>query len=171
MEERGGFTGWGVGLEGLCAGEGDVTGSPGEREGTEGVSGAGREAEEGEEGLGIGLGLPAAGLVATGDGLMAADVNAFTGLGAVGGPRGLGDTGGGTRCLGSVQTKKIMLFFCYCTVRLSGNISAGFTSTKCLWGGCLFTSHLGSVPSQWFRGRGWGLGESVLEAQLGSSSG
>lgn len=123
-----------MGLEGLCAGEGDVTGSPGEREGTEGVSGAGREAEEGEEGLGIGLGLPAAGLVATGDGLMAADVNAFTGLGAVGGPRGLGDTGGGTRCLGSVQTKKITLFFCYCTVRLSGNISAGFTSTKSLWG-------------------------------------
>lgn len=121
-----------MGLEGLCAGEGDVTGSPGEREGAEGVSGPGSGAEEGEEGLGIGVGLPAAGLVATGDGLMAADVNALTGFGAVGGPRGLGDTGGGTRCLGSVQTKNIRLFFCYCPELLCVNISAGCISSKCL---------------------------------------
>lgn len=81
-----------------------MTGSPGEREGAEGVSGAGRGAEEGEEGLGIVVGLDAAGLVAAGDGLKAADVIDLPGLGAVGGPRGFGDTGGGTR-LGSVQTK------------------------------------------------------------------
>lgn len=83
-----------------------MSGRPGEREGAEGVSGAGRGAEEGEGGLGAGVGLPAAGLVDAGDGLMAAEVNAFTGFGAVGGPRGLGDTGGGTRCLGSVQEKE-----------------------------------------------------------------
>lgn len=132
-----------MGLEGLCAGEGDVTGSPGEREGAEGVSGAGRGAEEGQEGLEIGLGLPAAGLEAAGDGLMAADVNGLTGFGAVGGPRGFGDTGGGTRCLGSVQTKNIRLFFWCRTVLLSVNISAGFISRM-----TVFTSHLGSVPSQ-----------------------
>lgn len=83
-----------------------MTGSPGEREGVEGVSGAGRGAEEGEEGLGIVVGLDAAGLVAAGDGLKAADVIDLPGLGAVGGPRGFGDTGGGTR-LGSVQTKNM----------------------------------------------------------------
>lgn len=89
-----------------------MSGRPGEREGAEGVSGAGRGAEEGEEGLGAGVGLPAAGLVDAGDGLMAAEVSALTGFGAVGGPRGLGDTGGGTRCLGSVQRKNIGLFLC-----------------------------------------------------------
>lgn len=98
-----------MGLEGLCAGEGDATGSPGEREGAEGVSGAGRGAEEGEEGWGIGVGLPAAGLEA-------ADGKALTGLGAVGGPRGFGDTGGGRRCLGSVRTKNIALLWCCCVL-------------------------------------------------------
>lgn len=83
-----------------------MTGSPGEREGVEGVSGAGSGAEEGEEGLGIVVGLDAAGLVAAGDGLKAADVIDLPGLGAVGGPRGFGDTGGGTR-LGSVETKNM----------------------------------------------------------------
>lgn len=101
MEERGGLTGCGEGVEGLWAGEGEARGSPGEREGAEGVSGAGRGATEegrGEEGLGAGVGLAAAGLVATGLGLMAAEATiAFPGLGAVGGPRGFGDTGGGTR--------------------------------------------------------------------------
>lgn len=69
------------------------------------MSGAGRGAEQGEEGLGTVVGLDADGLVAAGDGLMAA-VIALPGLGAVGGPRGFGDTGGGTR-LGSVQTRNI----------------------------------------------------------------
>lgn len=94
MEERGGLTGCGDGVEGLWAGEGDVRGSPGEREGADGVSGAGRGAAEGgEEGLGAGVGLVAAGLV-----LIAADATiALPGLGAVGGPRGFGETGGGTR--------------------------------------------------------------------------
>lgn len=99
MEERGGLTGCGEGVEGLWAGEGEVRGSPGEREGAEGVSGAGRGAVEGgEEGLGAGVGLPAAGLVAAGLGLTVAETTiALPGLGAVGGPRGFGDTGGGTR--------------------------------------------------------------------------
>lgn len=107
MEERGGLTGCGEGVEGLWAGEGEVRGSPGEREGAEGVSGAGRgaEAEGGEEGLGVGVGLVAAGLVAAGLGLMVAEAAiALPGLGAVGGPRGFGDTGGGTR-FGSGQTE------------------------------------------------------------------
>lgn len=100
MEERGGLTGCGEGVEGLWAGEGEARGSPGERDGAEGVSGAGRgaEAESGEDGLGAGVGLAAAGLVAAGLGLMVAEATiAFPGLGAVGGPRGFGDTGGGTR--------------------------------------------------------------------------
>lgn len=66
------------------------------------MSGAGRGAEQGEGDLG----LDADGLVAAGEGLMAADAIALPGLGAVGGPRGFGDTGGGTR-LGSVQTRNI----------------------------------------------------------------
>lgn len=99
MEERGGLTGCGEGVEGLWAGEGEVRGSPGESEGAEGVSGAGRgAAESGEEGLGPGVGLAAAGLVAAGLGLMVAEATAaLPGLGAVGGPRGFGETGGGTR--------------------------------------------------------------------------
>lgn len=94
MEERGGLTGCGEGVEGLCAGDGEVRGSPGEREGAEGVSGAGSgAAESGEEGLGVGEGLVAAGL-----GLMAVEATAaLPGLGAVGGPRGFGETGGGIR--------------------------------------------------------------------------
>lgn len=97
MEERGGLTGCDDGVQGLWAGDGDVRGSPGEREGAEGVSGAGSgAAESGEEGLGAGVGLVAAGL-----GLMAVEATVdLPGLGAVGGPRGFGDTGGGTR-LGS----------------------------------------------------------------------
>lgn len=47
MEERGGLTGCGEGVEGLWAGEDEVRGSPGEREGAEGVSGAGRGVEAG----------------------------------------------------------------------------------------------------------------------------
>lgn len=100
MDERGGLTGCGEGVEGLWAGDGEVRGSPGEREGAEGVWGAGRgvEAEDGEEGLGVGAGLAAAGLVAAGLGLMVDEATiALPGLGAVGGPRGFGDTGGGTR--------------------------------------------------------------------------
>lgn len=86
-------------MEGLWAGEGEVRGRPGEREGADGVSGAGSGATEGdEEGLGTGVGLAEAGLVATGLKLIAADdTTALPGLGAVGGPRGFGDTGGGTR--------------------------------------------------------------------------
>lgn len=105
MEERGGLTGCGDGVEGLCAGEGEVRGSPGEREGAEGVSGAGRGvAESGEEGLGAGVGLASAGLVAAG--LMVAEATiALPGLGAVGGPRGFGDTGGGMR-FGSGESQK-----------------------------------------------------------------
>lgn len=100
MEERGGLTGWGEGVEGLWAGEGEVRGSPGEREGAEGVSGAGRGVAGSGEGMGLvaGVGLASAGLVATGLGLMVAEATiALPGLGAVGGPRGFGDTGGGTR--------------------------------------------------------------------------
>lgn len=99
MEERGGFTGCGEGVEGLWAGEGEVRGSPGEREGAEGVSGAGSgAADRGEEGLVAGVGLTAAGLVAAGLGLLVAEATiALPGLGAVGGPRGFGDTGGGGR--------------------------------------------------------------------------
>lgn len=102
MEERGGLTGCGEGVEGLWAGDGDVRGSPGEREGAEGVSGAGRgAAESGGEGLGAGVGLAKAGAVAAGLRLIVAGVTtALPGLGAVGGPRGFGETGGGTR-LGS----------------------------------------------------------------------
>lgn len=61
------------------------------------MSGAGRGAAgSGEEGLGAGVGLAAAGLVAAG--LTAAEATiALPGLGAVGGPRGFGETGGGTR--------------------------------------------------------------------------
>lgn len=58
-------------------------------------------------GLGAGVGvwtgveLAVAGLVAAGLGLIVAEATiAFPGLGAVGGPRGLGEIGGGTR-LGS----------------------------------------------------------------------
>lgn len=106
MEERGGLTGWGEGVEGLWAGEGEVRGSPGEREGAEGVSGAGRGtagAVRGEGGSGPLVGLAAAGLLAAGPGLTVAEVTtALPGLGAVGGPRGFGDTGGGTR-FGSAQ--------------------------------------------------------------------
>lgn len=62
------------------------------------MSGAGRGVEAGEEGLGAGVGLATAGLVAAGPGLAAAGAaTALPGLGAVGGPRGFGDTGGGTR--------------------------------------------------------------------------
>lgn len=111
MEERGGLTGCGEGVEGLWAGEGEVRGSPGEREGPEGVSGAGRGAMEGgEEGLGAGVGLAAAGLVAAGVGLLVAEATiALPGLGAVGGPRGFGETGGGTLfgsglCAGSASS-------------------------------------------------------------------
>lgn len=67
------------------------------------MSGAGRGAEEGEEGLGVGVVPTAGGLMAAGDGLMVAEGIAFPGLGAVGGPRGFGDTGGGAR-FSSVQT-------------------------------------------------------------------
>lgn len=98
IDERGGLTGCGEGVEGLWAGEGEVRGSPGESEGAEVVSGAGRGVEAGEEVLGAGVGLAAAGLVAGGVGLAAAAGTApFPGLGAVGGPRGFGETGGGTR--------------------------------------------------------------------------
>lgn len=72
------------------------------------MSGAGRGAgaEAGEEVLGAGVGLAAAGLVAAGGvGLAApAGTAALPGLGAVGGPRGFGETGGGTR-LGSGRTE------------------------------------------------------------------
>lgn len=76
-----------------------MRGSPGESEGPEGVSGAGRGVvERGEEGFGAGVGLAAAGLVAAEPGLFVAEATfALPGLGAVGGPRGLGETGGGTR--------------------------------------------------------------------------
>lgn len=105
IDERGGLTGCGEGVEGLWAGEGEVRGSPGESEGAEGVSGAGRGAEAGEEILGAGVGLPAAGLVAAVVGLAAAAGTApLPGLGAVGGPRGFGETGGGTR-FGSGRTE------------------------------------------------------------------
>ncbi len=111
MEERGGLTGCGEGVEGLWAGEGEVRGSPGEREGAEGVSGAGRgAAESGEEALGAGVGLAAAGLVAAGLGLMVAEATiALPGLGAVGGPRGFGDTGGGARFgSGQRESERVM---------------------------------------------------------------
>lgn len=100
MEERGGLTGWDEGVEGLCAGEGDVGGSPGERQEVDRMSGAGSGATQcGEEGLKAGTGL-----VAAEPGLMEGEAAmALPGLGAVGGPRGLGDTGGGTR-LDSGQT-------------------------------------------------------------------
>lgn len=92
------MTGCGEGVDGLWAGEGEVRGSPGESEGAEGASGAGRGAEAGEEVLGAGVGLAAAGLVAAVVGLAAAaGTTPFPGLGAVGGPRGFGETGGGTR--------------------------------------------------------------------------
>jgi len=99
MEERGGLTGCGEGVEGLWAGEGEVRGSPGESEGAEGVSGAGRGAiDGGVEGFEAGEGLTVVGLVAAGLGLMVAEATiALPGLGAVGGPRGFGETGGGTR--------------------------------------------------------------------------
>lgn len=103
IDERGGLTGCGDGVEGLWAGEGEVRGSPGESEGAEGVSGAGRGAEAGEEVLGAGVGLAAAGLVAAGVGL-AAGTAPLPGLGAVGGPRGFGETGGGMR-FGSGRTE------------------------------------------------------------------
>lgn len=157
-----------MGLEGLCAGEGDVTGSPGEREGAEGVSGAGRGAEEGEEGLGSGVGLPAAGLEADGDGLLAADVNGLTGLGAVGGPRGFGDTGGGGRCLGSVQTKNITFLLLFYGTFVCERL-CWFYSQYVSVRGQPCTSHLGSVPSQSSQGRVWGLCGTALEGQ--SSSG
>lgn len=92
------MTGCGEGVEGLWAGEGEVRGSPGESDGAEGVSGAGRGAEAGDEALVAGVGLAAAGLVAPVVGLAAAAGTApFPGLGAVGGPRGFGETGGGMR--------------------------------------------------------------------------
>lgn len=85
-------------MEGLWSGEGEAGGSPGDRQGAEGVSGAGSGATEmGEESLGAGVGLAAAGLVAAGLELTVAGDAAALGLGAVGGPRGFGDTGGGTR--------------------------------------------------------------------------
>lgn len=109
MEDRGGLTGWGEGVEGLWAGDGDVRESPGESEGAEVVSGAGRgAAESGDVGLGAGVELAEAGLVAAGLGLIEAEVTiALPGLGAVGGPRGFGDTGGGTR-FGSGQEESIL---------------------------------------------------------------
>lgn len=99
IEERGGLTGCGEGVDGLCAGDGDVRGRPGERQGAQVVSGAGRGAtESGDVGLGAGVELAEAGLVAAGLGLIVDEVTiALPGLGAVGGPRGFGDTGGGTR--------------------------------------------------------------------------
>lgn len=88
-------------MEGLWAGEGDVRGSPGDRDGPEGASGAGR----GAEGLGALEGLAAAGLVAAG--LVAVEATAaLPGLGAVGGPRGLGDTGGGARFVSAVENNR-----------------------------------------------------------------
>lgn len=55
------------------------------------------------------MGLAADGLVA--GGLMVAEATiALAGLGAVGGPRGFGDTGGGTR-FGSGQTENNVSFF------------------------------------------------------------
>lgn len=109
MEERGGLTGCGEGVEGLWAGDGDVRGSPGEREGAEVVSGAGRgAAESGDVGLVAGVELSEAGLVAAGLGLIVAEVTiALPGLGAVGGPRGFGDTGGGPR-FGSGQEESTL---------------------------------------------------------------
>lgn len=71
--------------------------TPGERDRAEGMSGAGSGAAvEGEGGLCAGVGLAAAGLVAAGLELTEPTAG-FPGLGAVGGPRGFGDTGGGTR--------------------------------------------------------------------------
>lgn len=153
MEERGGLTGCGDGVEGLWAGEGEARGSPGEREGAEGVSGAGRgaEAESGEESLGagvgvwvgVGVGLAAAGLVAAEVGLMVAVATiALPGLGAVGGPRGLGDTGGGTRFgSGQRETERTMSVFLPPAVftqiifgqSVTNKITSLFTSSKGYW--------------------------------------
>lgn len=110
MEERGGLTGCGEGVEGLWTGDVEMRGSPGEREEAEGVSGAGSGAAfGGEEGLGAREGLLPAGLVAAGLGLVAVEgTTAFPGLGAVGGPRGFGDTGGGIR-FNSGQRRKIQI--------------------------------------------------------------
>lgn len=111
MEERGGLTGCGVGLDGLWAGEGEVRGSPGEREAADGVSGAGRGAA-GEDGLGTGMGVWSGVGVGAGLGLVAAGLVeaeatiALPGLGAVGGPRGFGETGGGTRLDSAQNTNK-----------------------------------------------------------------
>lgn len=78
------------------------------------MSGAGNgvEAESGEDGLGAGVGLAAAGLVAAGLGLMAAEATiALPGFGAVGGPRGFGETGGGTRFGSGRRKSQRMLSF------------------------------------------------------------
>lgn len=86
-------------MEGLCAGDGEAGGSPGDRQGPDGVSGAGSGVSDmGEESLGAEVGPAAAGLMAVGLELtVTGDAAALPGLGAVGGPRGFGDTGGGTR--------------------------------------------------------------------------
>lgn len=90
--------------------------SPGVRERADGVSGAGSGATvEGDGGLWVGVGLAAAGLVAAGLELTEADAG-FPGLGAVGGPRGFGDTGGGTR-FGSEQIKRKKQKFCHNILR------------------------------------------------------
>lgn len=67
------------------------------------------------------MGLAADGLVAAG--LMVAEATiALAGLGAVGGPRGFGDTGGGTR-FGSGQTENNVSLFLYnCTNNVQGQI-------------------------------------------------
>lgn len=63
------------------------------------MSGAGRGVQQSTgEGLGARVGLAAAGLVAAGLGQTVAEATiALPGFGAVGGPRGFGDTGGRTR--------------------------------------------------------------------------
>lgn len=103
-------------MEGLCAGDGEAGGSPGDRQGPDGVSGAGsRAADMEEESLGAAVGPAAAGLVAVGLELtVTGDAAALPGLGAVGGPRGFGDTGGGTRFDSSQgehqKQKKILIY-------------------------------------------------------------
>ena len=118
MEERGGLTGCGDGVEGLWAGEGDVRGRPGERDEPEGVSGAGSgAAQSGEEGLGAGVGL-----VAAEPGLMVAEAAIpLPGLGAVGGPRGFGDTGGGTRFGSGQRGREMVLLDISCNPVLSNS--------------------------------------------------
>lgn len=94
---------------------------------------------------------------------MAAEVSALTGFGAVGGPRGLGDTGGGTRCLGSVQRKNIGLFLCYWTGlcwSVRGQLCSRLTWTL----RCLHSFRPGDGDPA---GRRWGVGLSLPQVDGG----